>query len=139
MIKVSNELVLVCFCTNFYFFHFCLMDGGGGGVYKQSIFWELRRVYIYDWFIVLHSFTMIWLVFMETEKRNFSIIQDIRLYPPNEYTNNRMKNNHQELNGLHPILIASHKKSEISHFRILKIITKDHCITMHQLQSKKKY
>lgn len=54
---------------------------------------------------------------METEKWNFPIIQDIRLYPPNEYTNNRMKNNHQELNGLHPILIASHKKSEISHFR----------------------
>lgn len=113
--------------------------GVGWGVYKQSPLWELRRVYIYDWFIVLHSFTMIWLVFMETEKWNFSIIQDIRLYPPNEYTNNRMKNNHQELNGLHPILIASHKKSEISHFRILKIITKDHSITMHQLQSPKKW
>lgn len=49
-----------------------------------------------------------------------------------------MKNNHQERNGLHPILIASHKKSEISHFRILKIITKDHSITMHQLQSPEK-
>lgn len=47
---------------------------------------------------------------METEKWIFFIIQDIRLYPPNEYTNNRMKNNHQELNGLHPILIACHKK-----------------------------
>lgn len=90
---------------------------------------------VYSLALLYHD---IWFVFMETEKWNFSIIQDIRLYPPNEYTNNRMKNNHQELNGLHPILIASHKKSEISHFRILKIITKDHSITMHQLQSKKK-
>lgn len=49
-----------------------------------------------------------------------------------------MKNNNQELNGLHPILILSHKKSEISHFQILKIITKDHSVTMHQLQSQKK-
>lgn len=90
---------------------------------------------VYSLALLYHD---IWFVFMETEKWNFSIIQDIRLYPPNEYTNNRMKNNHQELNGLHPILIASHKKSEISHFRILKIITKDHSITMHQLQSQKK-
>lgn len=50
-----------------------------------------------------------------------------------------MKNNHQELNGFHPIqnLILCHKKSEISHFQISKIITKDHSVTMHQLLSKK--
>lgn len=112
------SLFLFVFVQIFISFIFALWMGvgwgRGGGVYKQSILLELRRVYIYGWLIVLHSFTMIWLVFMETEEWNFSIIQDIRLYPPNEYTNNRMKNHHQELNGLHLILIACHKKNQKS-------------------------